>query len=345
MNFAHLLIIFTLFIVVTEQAYTITKILPPGVFRGRVSSQSKRDETNSNGNTFTHSTQINTGGGDTTESVTWTFTEGTGSGGSFATYEYDNAASCTYTLTWRYRGQGVLHVVNYCITPDCYYQVYDCVQLETTYNVVCYQLLQECGTLITRDPDTGEWIENKQALSMRAINNAQKELQKRKIKRDTKRDTKRDSSDDEQLCGPPGADCNETVAFSPNDIQYQLDSNSVDIPTRLFNISNFGLQEFATTIPMMATIQAQFSLTRNAVCFCELGFAVNHVVDEASVIQLTLDIPYDIQPVSIVYTKILPASESQDIALAFRCTPDPATADVMFNGSPTISVTLVPLYP
>jgi len=377
MNCSQLLVVFALFIVATDQVYTITKILQPGPLIGRITPQSrKRGGGNTNSNTNTVTTSIYTGPS-SVDSATWTQSEG---GGNMANITYDTAASCTYTLTWRYTSHQVVQVTTFCVTLSCYETVFDCVATNKTYNSVCYSILAGetgapgCGTLISRDFNTEEWVEDQNILQMISINNMQMELffpKEKREKRDsgdsgdisgssnnssnsdnsTSSDTSTSdtssgdssNSDNGKVCGPPGADCNTSVTFSPDDVQYQLDGDAQDIPSRVFIISTFGLQGFATTIPMVITVQAQFSITRNEVCFCELGLSINKIVDEASVIRVSLDIPYNIQPVSIVYTKIIPAFDEQDIALAYRCVPDPQVADVTFNGYPIISASLVPL--
>jgi len=139
-------------------------------------------------------------------------------------------------------------------------------------------------------------------------------------------------------CGYP-VPCTNPVPYSPTDKIYNMDDSALSPYPRLFIISTFGLQDFTTYSVQRVLIQVQLSIVRNAVCSCEFGISVNGVVDESSVQGVTLDA---YRPVSVTLTqsKLLPIFYSQDIALAYICTPSPDEAEVFFRGAPVLTVTL-----
>jgi len=310
-------------VVECSESYTVSKVgTSVGSLQQRSTPSHKRDETNTNGNTnITHSFVVHESSTMST-SDSYTISEG---GPYYATIE-DDANSCQYTIIWRFRSAGQIYVTSWCVDLDCIISVFQCISLETTYNVACWEVLEDCGTQTGRDA-TGQWSEDPNSLAIVSMN--QRQIERGFLRRD------------------PGDACtDDCVPFNENDIQYAVDPGDDVIPSRLFSISTFGLNPFPTSEPKMSTIQARFSLTRNQICNCELGFSVNGIVDEASVVKANIDVPYDIKTVVMVYSKILPASPINDIALAYRCTPAPGVADVQFaGGTPSISVDLVSLYP
>jgi len=360
MNWSTLVLCFLVigcFVVVeSAETYTVASVGTPvgGGLTGRVVAHSRKEaeRQNSNGGSSSHSEFIYTGPGfgpgeGGTES--WVMSEGTKTTWQYATVIYDSAGSCQWSITWRTMGHnpitGAPEIFLWvgCATIACYDAIWECVAAAGNYSSSCFSLFEGCTTKRKRDAETGEWVEDENAMRIDAINEmASKRYALRQEKRsDGSADS--DDSDVDNGCLPVGANCSVAFPFSESDIQYDIGPDDVVIPSRLFNISTFGLLPFATDEPKIATIQATFSLIRNEICDCEFGFAINHVVDEASVMRVSISIPYDVKPVSMVYSKLLPQGE-QDIAVAFICTPDPSLAEVYFSGTPSISVDLQSLY-
>jgi len=305
----------------------------------------RRGGTNTNGGTSTVTYSIYTGGGGPGEGTeSWTIGEGANHTAWFhADITYDSTSpSCTYKVLWRYQVNGPTGKINeteiFCCDSADYVNLYATIESCSSYCSLAYSELVAgdaggglCTPYTKRSVNPTKLVKNK-------------DTHLEEIGDFKKRDEYSSDGNEIGACGPDLSVPCDPVPYSPTQMRYQANPDAIDPPSRVFLISSFGVFDFDTTEPTIATIQASFGLSRSEICTCDLGISVNNIIEQSSITSLTLPVPYDFQQVSIYYSTILPTGQGNNIALAYLCNPNPQQSDVYFDGSPSMTVDLVSLF-